>query len=255
MAEVFYLSIFVDMNTPFLSVTLAGILLLSACQNTPDKSAPGSSAAQRYEMPDSLKKEMTEELDHFIKSGFYDSVEVIENMCDMFYKEKIDTPWLAGVAMRAYRRREAEQASWPAVTDFDKLVKAFDRLNANGIVALHNAGNTKDEDEDDASEIRTALSGTHLRGFCGYDTQDVDGLIDGGKGLYITFGSFNDSKKACTLIGKEVDAQLRAAGFTTVWDQTCDTRIMIKPIRWQKRFGNGNCSYEHAKELLRKYKG
>jgi hypothetical protein len=87
------------------------------------------------------------------------------------------------------------------------------------------------------------------RGFCCYDTQDLDGAIDGNF-LYLTFGDFSDDDKVCIQIGDEVLAALHRFGFKTEWDRSCQTRIRIKPFIWQKRFGGKDWTYEHAKELL-----
>lgn len=194
---------------------------------------------------------MTEEIDRIIKSGFYDSTVLTDRVCDMFYNEKVDTPWVRETVNHSYCKRIIQQASWPATTDFDRLVRSFDLLNSNGIIALHNAGNTRDEGIDDASDIQKELTIKNIscRGFCCYDTQDVDAAIDGNC-LYLTFGHFNEKGNGCIQIGNEINATLQRCGFKTKWDQTCDARIRIEPFVWQKRFGNKNCTYEHAKELL-----
>ena len=194
---------------------------------------------------------MTEEITREIKIGFRDSAEAVESICDMFYKEKVDTPWVIKTVAAAYRRRLVEQTSWPAITDFDRLVKVFDRLNSNGIIALHNAGVMMEDGIEDAGEIRKQLQAKQFpcRGLCCYDSQAIEGAIDG-QALYLTFGDFDNNARACVRIGKEIEAALREAGFKTSWDRTCETRILIKPFVWRKRFGNDNCSYDHSKDLL-----
>ena len=194
---------------------------------------------------------MTEEIDRLTKSGFYDSTVLTDQVFDMFSNEKVDTPWVIETVTHSYRKRLVEQASWPVTTDFDRLASVFDLLNSNSIIALHNAGNTRDEGLDDANDIHKELKIKNIlcRGFCCYDTQDVDGAIDGNF-LYLTFGDFDENNKRCIQIGNEINATLQRCGFKTKWDRTCDTRIRIEPFVWQKRFGNKNCTYDHAKELL-----
>jgi len=225
------------------------LLFFTTCHNTPHLPA----AAPVSQTPDSLASEMTEDIRNLVNSGFYDSARLVDDICDMFYKEKIDTPWVRATVSSACRKKLAEQASWPAVTDFDKLAQVFDQLDRQGIVALHNAGNTQDEGEEDAGEIRKDLQakGIKCRGYCFYDTQDIDRAIAGHE-LYLAFGQFDGDTTAGRKIGREINALLNRSGFQTVWDQRLESRIGIKPFDWKKRFGNENCSYEHAKELLSK---
>lgn len=218
--------------------------------------SPGdTTATTSARTPDSLKKEMTEEINRFVKFGFYDSADLIERIGDMFYNEKIDTGWLAGTIGRAYRKELADQSGWRVPTDVDHLFIVFNSLNSKGIVSLHNAGNTKDEGEDDAREIRDSLKTKHIpcRGYCCYDSQDVDGAIDGNF-LYLTFGDFENQEDACIRIGDEIVAALHRSGFKVQWDRSCQNRIMIKPFIWKNRLGGKEWGYDHAKELLTRTK-
>ncbi len=70
-----------------------------------------------------------------------------------------------------------EEATWPKVTDFDRLDGAFTVLEAQGIIALHLAGFTLSdgvEDVADAYEEETRVEKADYRGHCFYTTQDQE---------------------------------------------------------------------------------
>lgn len=91
--------------------------------------------------------------------------------------------------------------------------------------------------------------GIKAKGYCYYHWQDVERVIDDGH-LYIGFGDFNKNDKAALEIGNQVATILESQGFRLNWGKTVETRIEITNIKWQKRFGNDNCSYDRAKILL-----
>jgi hypothetical protein len=202
-------------------------------------------------MTDTTKKDILEQVDISIKSGFYDKEEIFTNVEDYLYEIPFDHEWAKQQIDKAYSERLREQSTWPTVTDFDKIVQAFDKLNSSGIIALHNAGMTRQDGEGDSEEIHDDLlkKGIITKGFCYYHWQDVERVVDDSH-LYIGFGDFNNNDKDALEIGKQVAAALEEQGFKLNWDNTVATRIEITNIKWQKRFGNDNCSNEKAINLL-----
>jgi hypothetical protein len=202
-------------------------------------------------MTDTTKNDIIEQLNISIKSGFYDKEDIFTNIEDYLYEIPFDRDWTKKQIDSAYADRLNAQATWPAITDFDKLVQAFDILNSSGIIALHNAGITKQDGEGDSKEIHDHLlkKGVKTKGFCYYHWQDVERVVDDSH-LYIGFGDFNNSDKEALEIGKQVAMTLEHKGFKINWDKTVETRIEITNIKWEKRFGNDNCSNEKAIKLL-----
>lgn len=202
-------------------------------------------------MTDTTKNDVLEQLSISIKSGFYDKEEIFTNIEDYLYEIPFDQDWTRKQIDSAYAKRLKEQATWASVTDFDKLVQAFDLLNSAGIIALHNAGITKEDGEGDSEEIHDDLliKGIKTKGFCYYHWQDVERVVDD-RHLYIGFGGFSNSDKDALEIGKQIATTLESKGFKLNWDKTVETRIEITNINWQKRFGNNNCSNEKAIKLL-----
>ena len=202
-------------------------------------------------MTDTTKRDIIEQIDVYIKSGFYYKEDIFTFVEDYLYEIPFDHVWTKQQIDKAYSDRLRDQLTWPTVTDFDKLVRVFDKLNSSGIVALHNAGMTKQDGEGDCQEIHEALlkKGIKTKGFCYYHWQDIERVVEDSH-LYIGFGDFNNNDKEAVEIGKQVAATLEAQGFKLNWNRTVATRIEITNIKWQKRFGNDNCNNEKAINLL-----
>jgi hypothetical protein len=234
-------------------IVLLGICFLSCNQapanTSPEKNSIGTDTA-KHNTADSLKSEISAEIKTLIKSGFYDREETFDSISDMF-NEKLDEPWIKEQIEKEYAKRLKEQHDWPEVTDFDKLVKAFDKLNSSHIIALHNYDNTREEGEEDTKELHDKLKtkGINTIGYCFYHTQDVDRVAEE-KVLFIAFGDFENNDKKSVEIGQAVVKALLQQGFKITWNNSADTRIEITNIKWQKRFGNKNCSYERSVKLL-----
>jgi hypothetical protein len=206
-------------------------------------------------MTDTLKTEVLEQINTSIKSGFYDKDDIFNNVEDYLYEIPYDKEWTKLQIENIYAARVKEQESWEAVTDFDKLVQTFDKLNSNGIISLHNAGMTKQDGESDCQEIyqEQKKNGIVATGFCYYHWQDIERVVEDGN-LFIGFGDFKDNDKDALVVGNQIASTLESVGLKLNWDKTVKTRIEIINLKWQKRFGNDNCSNDRAVKKLRNKK-
>jgi hypothetical protein len=238
----------------FITIIILAIFVY-ACNNSGDEPekpmAVVGGDTSKIEMADTTKKDILEQIDVLVRSGFYDDDEIFTSIDEYLYEIPFDHNWTKEKIHKAYSDRVKEQASWPAITDFDKLVQAFDKLNSSGIIALHNAGVTKQDGEEDCKEIHDELlkKGVSTKGFCYYHWQDVERVVDDNH-LLIGFGDFNNNDGEALEIGKQVATALESKGFKLKWDKTVAQRIEITNIKWQKRFGNDNCGYEKSIALL-----
>lgn len=133
---------------------------------------------------------------------------------------------LAAEAMAAHL---TAQASWPSVTDSDRLSAAFDELNAAGIVAredftcCQNCGlNEIGAEVDDPSAVR---------GYAFYHRQDAEGAVESGQ-LHVAYGRFEAPPTVD--IGNEVSEALKRNGLDVYWDGTTNQRILVR-MTWQRR--------------------
>jgi len=232
-------------------IILLGICLSSCNRSGQQQAATNAAkkaAAAASKMPDSLKAKVLHEIRLSVKSGFYSTEETFSNVKQLFPKDSLDNEWLRKQINRNYVQAFNSQTIWSTVTKFDKFAAAFDQLNANHIIALHNLGTNGRED---CGRLRDSLrkKGIITRGYCFYRRKDVDTVIDDRK-LLLTFGAFAGGDKKAVEIGKAIVKALKAQGFKTSWNNAPGIGITITDFSWHKRFGNGNCSYYRAVKIL-----
>jgi len=95
--------------------------------------------------------------------------------------DKVDDDWLRDVFAAEVAAKRAAEQTWPAVTDWDRLDRAFRALERQGVIALHMAGFTQsdglEEVEDDYEEAGGKKS--NYTGHCFYTEQDQKSALDG----------------------------------------------------------------------------
>lgn len=246
-------------STIYLSVMRVYIaILLVICFFSCNRSAQKQSATvgskadtAAHKMPDSLKNNIIRAIKLDVKSGFFSAEETLDNVKEVFGKDSLDEQWIISRINRTYAQAFNAQVLWPQVTAFDRLAKAFDKLNQNHIIALHNQGMTKEDGVNDCAELHNKLKkkGIRTRGYCFYHRQDLDRVIDD-KTLYLAFGDFDHNDRKRVAIGKAIVKVLKEQGFKVNWNNSSNSRIAIEDLTWRKRFGNGNCSYSRAVKIL-----
>jgi hypothetical protein len=170
-------------------------------------------------------------------SGFYDAEEAYEVFLEsMFGPDEIDVLWLRAEIEEEFRRKVAEEETWPETTDCDRLDEAFDELEADGILALHNAGYTQDNGIDDVTQFYHEAGGedSSIVGYCFYHGQDLERVIERGD-LELTFGDIEGDNARGVDVGRKIEQALRKVGLTVVWDGSVSSRILIRGIKWQRR--------------------
>ncbi|MFO0676551.1 MAG: hypothetical protein U0169_08455 [Polyangiaceae bacterium] len=94
----------------------------------------------------------------------------------------------------AFDDKTKETESWPELTDCDRLRRAFDALDKQGIVALESPGLTQDDSIPYAADVASArdeLGGVEARGYCFFTWNDMARAIDG-DGLSLAYGTFKE---------------------------------------------------------------
>src|SRR5689334_14199849 len=100
-------------------------------KHDPNKSDTSAFDTSKTVMTDTTKKDILEQINIDIKSGFYDKEEILTNIEDYLDQIPFDHEWTRQQIDNAYSNRLKEQSKWSNITDFDRLVKAFDHLNSS----------------------------------------------------------------------------------------------------------------------------
>jgi hypothetical protein len=165
-------------------------------------------------------------------SGFYSPPEV-QQLIDDILEEGADEAMLRAAVDPEFENKAVSEKSWPAVTDCDRLDRAFEQLDAGGIIALQNAGMTMSDGISDVGEVLHERGRKGVKGYCFYHEQDVQRAVAGG-GLMIAFGDLDDDKVQ-TEVGRVVKGVLEAAGFEVAWNGDPERRISLPRIDWKRR--------------------
>lgn len=130
------------------ALAVSGILVCWACVHT-----GGDTKAMFVEITPS----MAEEIALRVRAAAYEESELIEWFSqEYFYPDELDPDAVRTVIRAEMARLATESASWPAVTDCDRLDAAFNAMRARGVIALQNAGYTQSDGFEDCCEVYRA---------------------------------------------------------------------------------------------------
>lgn len=168
---------------------------------------------------------------------------VVEELSDEY--EEAEVRAAAGAMLpRLLAEREAAMASWPAVTDCDRLDRAFEELNARGILARQHwtccftcgMGEMEREYERLGGRVPgdAGSAGVAIVGHAFYHEQDTARAAEGGD-LFVAFGVFGDrTDERTVMVGRMVCDALTRHGLAVEWDADAGRRIAVR-VDWKKR--------------------
>jgi len=185
-----------------------------------------------------LSPETQREIDGLVRGGFEDRARIIEIFCEEMYAPgELDEAEVVATIDAAFAALARDKATWPAVTDCDRLDQVFAALDTLGIIALQNAGYTQSDGHDDVRQSYDEHADRdRVIGYCFYHGQDLERAVHG-EGLYLAFGPIDARDEATQgpRIGAMIVEELTRAGFTVQWDGTFAKRIYIPNIDWKRR--------------------
>ena len=185
-----------------------------------------------------LDEETNDAIAVLTRSGFYDRETIMEIVCqEMFGPGEVDEAAVGKAIDAEMRALAAERATWPEVTDCDRLDEAFGALNARNIIALQNAGYTQSDGYDDFQEAYARHpKKASVIGYCFYHGQDLERAVRG-EGLWLAFGPVDPKREATDgpKVGAIIRDELQRVGLPVEWDGTFGQRISVPRFKWQKR--------------------
>ena len=183
------------------------------------------------------KAELRKWVHSLVWSGEYDAEEIpllIED--NLGVGDKVDEDWLGNVIAAEVADKQAAEKTWPAVTDWDRLDRAFRALERQDVIALHMAGFTQSDGLEEVEDSYHEAGGKKSKyaGHCFYTEQDQKRALDG-DGIYIGFGHLSGDDAKGIAAGQLLRAALEAEGLNVEWDGTIKSRLFVKDFRWQRR--------------------
>ncbi len=187
---------------------------------------------------DERREEALECIRSRVWSGYYDPGEVFDIVDeDVLGADGEGEQWLRRAVSREFRRKREAERGWPTVTSCDRLDHVFEALRGRGVLARHRRGLTIQDGLEVIDELYKQAGGrkSGLVGYCFYHLQDMEGSMWGEGGLWLAFGSFPPSRDSAVEVGRLVLEEFERAGFAVEWDGACDSRLLLKGFRWQRR--------------------
>lgn len=185
-----------------------------------------------------LEEEIKEMVSRKVKEGFDTYEEIVECVTECIEDEHPEPP-VRPIVERFARESLAlhmkEQSTWSLPTDCDRLDKAFEDLEENGIVARQNftccqtCGHAEIGDE-----IQETFKSHPVIGYTFYHMQDTESAAEGGE-VYLAYEAWEDGEDAQVGIGQKIVEILSKHGLKVIWDGSVKTRICISGLDWKRR--------------------
>jgi uncharacterized protein DUF6891 len=173
-----------------------------------------------------------------VAAGFSTAGDIAENAVEVLsdeHDEKVLRTHAMNLTREAIEAHRREQATWPVMTDCDRLDAAFAELERKGIVARQNFTCCQTcghyEIGDEITVARRA--GREVRGYTFYHMQDTESAVEGG-GLYLAYGAVPSVDGALVAVGREIVEALHRHGLESKWDGSGNARIFVV-LDWKRR--------------------
>ena len=214
------------------------IALVAGCAEHPPQAAKESVVFPDKVIPNAEQKAI-EYIQSYIRYGFYQSAEVEQIVFEDVLNGTIRRKRLRELVKVEVERHLGEQQSWPAVTDCERLDRAFIALESEGILAIHNAGLEPSDGITEVSERYHVAGGAASRvvGYCFYHRQDMEYALKHAE-LGLAFGDINGDRRRGVNIGERIRSALLAVGLQVTWNGTINDKLTINGFRWQRRSKN-----------------
>jgi hypothetical protein len=183
------------------------------------------------------KTEVLRAIGRYVWSGLYDPEEVAIIVGEsMGAPGEFDQDWLEAEVEKEMAKKRAEEATWPATTDCDRLDRVFETLEGQDIIVEQDAGLTKSDGLEDVTVAYEDAGGEEsgIVGYCFYHGQDLEHVMASGE-LWLAFGDIHGDDDRGVEIGRRIQHLLQDAGFTVEWNGSAWERILVRGIRWQRR--------------------
>ena len=185
---------------------------------------------------------------YLVWAGFHDRAEIVAMLPEVAVVD-VDESVVAPLVDAEISLKRKAQESWPKRTECERLDEAFVALNQRGIFARQYQGYTQEAGAADMSEAlaEAEAQGGEFTGYCFYDAQDVESVIDGGRSLWLTFGTNLEQASevqqalgapnnvGAVEAGEIIVMTLRESGFEVAWDGVPGMRIEIPHFDWKRR--------------------
>jgi hypothetical protein len=185
--------------------------------------------------PQSFNDDVGQFARYLVRGGYDSREEVVNSVRDYATDGKPQSFDAEQIVDAEIALLKSDEATWPALTDFDRLQKAIVALEGNGIVTRQNftCCQTCGHAEIGEEIERFELAGNHARGYAFFHQQATESAVDG-RDINFAYGTVGDQHSAVE-IAKEVADSMRAAGLRVKWNGK-DTMCVMVGMDWKRRW-------------------
>jgi hypothetical protein len=174
-----------------------------------------------------------------VAEGFDSEEDIVQDTLEYFADDFDDDLRLSvmarELASELMTEHLKEERSWPSETDCDRLDKAFEELEAQGIVAKQNFTCCQTCGHAEIwEEIEQAKADSEVRGYVFYHMQDTDRVLEEGR-LYLAYGAVDNSDAASIKVARTIAEVMSVRGFNVDWNGSLDKRICLENLNWLRR--------------------
>lgn len=198
-------------------------------------------------MPSDSNSEFADEIRDFLKlrveAGFDSEEDIVEESIEYFADNEAENGPGAENLSSLVRRLTTElineqleaEKSWQHETDCDRLDRAFEKMEASGVLARQNFTCCQTCGHAEIwEEIEQLKQEQEVSGYVFYHQQDTERVVSEGT-LYLAYGAVDGSDESSLKTAEDACKHLRDSGFDVDWNGTVEKRICIQGIRWQRR--------------------
>jgi hypothetical protein len=174
-----------------------------------------------------------------VAEGFDSEEDIVEDALEYFAEQFEDAHGLSAMARRLAAELMAEhlkeERNWTADTDCDRLDKAFDDLELQGILARQNftccqtCGHSEIWEEIEQTRLES-----EVKGYVFYHMQDTDRVLEEGR-LYLAYGAVDNNDESTEQVAAQIVDTMRRHGFRVDWNGSLDKRVCVENLNWRRR--------------------
>ncbi|MFI6488288.1 DUF6891 domain-containing protein [Streptomyces sp. NPDC050564] len=185
------------------------------------------------ELPQDVREEVEERVRELLRCGYDSRAQLTEDAEEWLVDgdhRPVSKSQARQLVDRLWLERIAEMETWEGDTDPERLTRAFEALDADGITACENFTCCRTCGTAEIADERREGA----RGFVYFHSQCTKSAA-AGHGLTLLYGGFDGSAETTAAVGRDVVAALGAAGLSTEWDGSPDNAITVAALAWHKR--------------------
>jgi hypothetical protein len=172
-----------------------------------------------------------------VAAGFEDDEELIRCAVEAFADERTEPELLdliVPLATDLIAEHRRAEASWPEVTDCDRLDMAFADLERQSILARQDYWCCSTCGHAAAwEEVKHAQADGPMKGYVFFHNQDTQYAVWGE--ILLAYGAVEDSEQALIDVAKTIIETLRRHKIATEWSGNTNERILVKDFDWKRR--------------------